>query len=298
MIHQSRGTGVGNWELNRIASYTAGTITTSHALINTYTDSGASQAQVRVLKQYSAVTIDSGQTYTTKSWDKNVGGILAFFCNGETTITGNISASNKGYLGWTIYVAYTGEGTVGDSIESFSQNGSGGGGAAADNSSGGGGHATAGGNGNGSGQTGQGGATSGNAELTSLTFGGAAGAIDATIYGVNGGGIICIFSRKITITGTIANAGQNGSGDVENGAGGGAGGAILLKGKEIVLGSVLVTAAAGTGATGSTTKGGDGSVGRIHADYSTSISGSTTPTIDSTQDSTITDSTTAFFQFL
>ena len=50
LIQQSRGTGVGKWERNEIASYTAGTITLTDALTNTYTDSGASQAQVLVLK--------------------------------------------------------------------------------------------------------------------------------------------------------------------------------------------------------------------------------------------------------
>ncbi|MEM3335472.1 MAG: hypothetical protein QXY47_05520, partial [Thermoplasmata archaeon] len=62
LIHQTRGTGAGNWELNRIASYTAGTITLLHPLQNTYTTSGASVAQVLVMKQYNNFTINSGQT--------------------------------------------------------------------------------------------------------------------------------------------------------------------------------------------------------------------------------------------
>ena len=101
LIHQSRGTGAGAWELNVISSYVAGTITTTYALSNTYTDSGASQAQVRVLNQYSSATINSGITYTTKAWDANVGGILAVLCNGTITVTGTISANAKGYLGGT-----------------------------------------------------------------------------------------------------------------------------------------------------------------------------------------------------
>jgi len=44
-IHQTRGTGAGNWELNKVSSYTAGTITTAYDLMNTYTDSGDSQAK-------------------------------------------------------------------------------------------------------------------------------------------------------------------------------------------------------------------------------------------------------------
>ena len=86
LIHQSRGTGVGQWELNKISSYVAGTITTVLSLSYTYTDSGASQAQVLVVKQYSGITINSGKTLTAKAWDGNIGGILAYFCSGATTI--------------------------------------------------------------------------------------------------------------------------------------------------------------------------------------------------------------------
>src|SRR5438045_1091315 len=62
LIHQTRGTGVGNWELNTIASYVAGTITTVSPLANTY----ASGAQVLVVKQHSGVTISG--TLTAKAW--------------------------------------------------------------------------------------------------------------------------------------------------------------------------------------------------------------------------------------
>ena len=99
MIHQSRGTGVGNWELNKIASYATGTITTVLALANTYTDSGSSQAQVLVVMQYSGITINSGYTLTAKAWTGDVGGILALACSGKITVTGTITASQKGYIG-------------------------------------------------------------------------------------------------------------------------------------------------------------------------------------------------------
>src|SRR3990167_8995569 len=81
LVAQMRGTGVGGWEVNKIASYAAGTITTVLPLVNTYTDSGDSQAQVIVLPQYSSVTISG--TFAVKAWDGNVGGIGCFLCNGQ-----------------------------------------------------------------------------------------------------------------------------------------------------------------------------------------------------------------------
>src|SRR3990167_6943724 len=111
LIHQSRGTSVGVWERNEIASYTAGTITLVSPLTNTYT----SPAQVRQLKQYTNVTVNSGITWTAKAWDGTVGGILAFLANGTVTVTGTISASNKGYRGSTSVATsggYKGEGTL------------------------------------------------------------------------------------------------------------------------------------------------------------------------------------------
>src|SRR3990167_5811311 len=79
-IHQARGTGTDIWEVNYIVSYVAGTITTVFPLDNTYTDSGASQAQVRVIPQYSGITISS--TLTAKPWNGNVGGAIILGCNG------------------------------------------------------------------------------------------------------------------------------------------------------------------------------------------------------------------------
>ncbi len=83
-IHQSQGTGAGNWQKNQIQSYTAGTITLVNALNATY----SSGAQVLVMKQYSSVTVNNAITWTAKAWTGTVGGILAFLCNGTVTVTG------------------------------------------------------------------------------------------------------------------------------------------------------------------------------------------------------------------
>jgi len=119
--------------------------------------------------------------------------------------------------------------------------------------------------------------------------GGATGTagIGGGISGGNGGGIVILISKNLTITGGIS---VNGGGlyqDRING-GGGAGGSILLKGQTLVLGTNLTTAIGGV-LVGSPEDPGDGGVGRIHADYSTSISGTTNPTIDTTIDSIYVD---------
>lgn len=313
LIHQTRGTGSGNWELNRIESYTTGTITTSKNLINTYTDSGASQAQVLVMKQYTTFTQNSGHTLTAKAWDGNVGGIIAFLCNGTTTIDGTITSNYKGFLGGDPRTsgsanAYSGEGTGGtknQQIGTANGNGASGSSVPTNTAGGGGGNGTAGSSGQGTPSDRQPGQTAGNAALTSMVFGGGGGGIvnnvSATAVAGNGGGIILIISKTITInssTGLIKADGENGDnqvgGDYARSPGGGAGGSVLIKSTNATLGTNKITVAAGSagvasGGTSGNLQGGAGGVGRIHLDYSVSYTGTTTPSIDVTNDLTITD---------
>lgn len=310
MIHKSRGsttTAVGTWELNKIASYTAGTITTVYQLQNSYQDSGADQSQVRVLKQYNNVTVNNGITYTAKAWNGDVGGILAFLAKGTCTVTGNISAASTGYRPGLYYggdgaPGGTGEGTSGASVNQYAANGNGGGGAgkaggAYAAGAGGGGHSSAGGNGTASSNTptgtvGTGGGTSGVAALTIMTFGGGGGTggnwpAGAATNNAIGGGIVLIIASAIIITGTIVSTGGPGTGGTAHG--GGAAGSILIKTKVGTLGTTLVTASGGSGASQQPNNGigGNGSAGRIHLDYKTSYTGTTNPTLDATQDATL-----------
>lgn len=314
LIHQSRGTGAGSWELNQIASYTAGTITTVSPLKNTYTDSGASQAQVIQLKQYSSFTQNSGHTLTAKAWDGNVGGIIAFLCNGTTTVDGTITATGKGFNGgaspgWsgTDRYSYQGEGASGTGgLSNLANVGGGGGGwgnSGSSNGGGGGGHGAAGTTGQAAGETpGTGGTADGNASLTDMVFGGGGGCGGQSDEGNNpgaggiGGGTVFIISKNIILSGVIASDGNNGgnaSGGVVDGGGGGggAGGAVLIKCQTGTLGTNKITASAGSGgiSTGPGGDGGAGGVGRIHLDYLTSYTGTTTPTIDVTQDYSLAD---------
>lgn len=315
LIHQIRGTGAGAWELNKISSYTAGTITLKYALCNTYTDSGASQAYVRVMKQYSSVTVDSGKTYTAKAWTGDVGGILGWFCNGTTTITGTVTATGKGYLGGnlTTSAGYSGEGTSGARNTRTNSYGNAGGGCdpSANAAGDGGGNGGAGSEGTGS-SSATAGSTAGVAGLTTAVFGGGGSTSNAveqqaSAIGGPGGGFILIIAKNITITGTITGLGGAGGastgGDYSRGGGGGAGGSILLKTQIGTLGTTKITATGGAGgtATGGTNgnlTGGAGGTGRIHLDYKTSYTGTTSPTLDARQDLSLNPMSSGFMAFL
>lgn len=299
LIHQTQGTNAGKWERNEIASYTAGTITTKTALTNTY----STGAQVIVLKEYTNVTVNSGVTWTAKAWNGTVGGILGFIYSGTLSGSGIITASGKGFRGGGILGIEQGEGTAGQGGSSRLPNGNGGG-AGVDYqnaSAGGGSNGTAGTAGGGDGQpnNGLGGELSGTADLTTMTFGGGGGharvggghAPDPGSDGGTGGGIIFITGVTHSFTGTITSAGLNGSTRWETGGGGGAGGSILIKSQIATLGSLLITASGGSGGVGTSSSGGAGGLGRIHLDYYTSYTGTTTPTLDAIQDNNLVTTT-------
>ncbi|MCG3203930.1 MAG: hypothetical protein KCHDKBKB_00607 [Elusimicrobia bacterium] len=306
-IHQSRGTGAGQWEINRISSGGGTTsLTLQTPLQYTYTDSGASQAQVIKIPQYSSVTVESG-TWTVPSWDGNVGGLFFFVCNGLTTITGTLSAAAPSYLapgfnggssvgrntqGWC------GEGTGGSNAQQYTANGNAGGGGQGGGDAGGG----AGGSNGTAGTAGEAqnghlggvpGSTSGDSGLTLMTFGGAGGAGggdedgNGSGTGGDGGGIVAIFSRVLTVTGGINGYGGYGTGGSNNvgtsgmgGGGGGAGGSLLICGQIISMGESKTNFNGGNRGLGGGTppenfggKGGYGGGGRIAIYYATSLTG-------------------------
>jgi len=313
LIHQTQGTGAGTWQKNTISSYTAGTINTLYPLNATY----STGAQVRVLKQYTNVTINSGKTYTAKAWNGTVGGIIGWIANGTTTITGTVSSKGKGFRGGiagytgSTHKGVQGESSIGTGSESYSANGSGGGGGGGttDGGAGGGGgsHSTVGftapNRTNAGGTTGGSGAILiiGNAELTTLNFGGAGGgggADDSTsnpgpAIGGNGGGAVVIFSNITILSGLITsdgNDGINNDGTSDCQGGGGAGGSVLIKSITATLGTNLITVAGGFGGRTDWDQGGPGGyagTGRINIDYFTSYTGSTTPTLNSVQDNNL-----------
>lgn len=316
LIHQTRnGTATpGTWQLNKINNISGVTWTMKYALVDTFDTT----SQVIQMKEYSSVTVNSSVTWTAKAWDGTNGGILPIFCNGTVTVTGSISAngsagsrhSSGDGVGGTTGGGFrngladatdpnssntTGEGTSGNRVTiQSSANGNGGGAGLSGAAGGGGGNGTAGSSASGFGTLGAGGSSVGNAGLTVLNLGGGGGGghwPGDACSGGTGGGAIMIFGKTITVTGSItANGGAGGSASTSSGSpgGGGAGGSILLKGQTITLGSSLVTASAGAAGSGTSRLAGAGGVGRIHADYLTSVSGTTSPSIDSRQDTALT----------
>jgi hypothetical protein len=291
LIHQTRGTGVGNWELNQVVSDNGATLTLKYALSNTYTDSGDSQAQVIEVKEYAGGTISG--TLTCNAWDGDKGGILPILCSGKLTISGTVHANAKGFRGGPVQTGtpkktgYQGEGATGAYSTSASANGNGGGGGGTSGcgfdilGGGGGGGLGTGGTAGGSGQctAGAAGGTDGGATLADMVMGGGGGASGlgardtATGVGGDGGGIIIIFARELAISGSVTSNGGNGtngagSDNYYGGGGGGAGGSILVKTQTGTLGTNKITASNGSGAAGggNGNAGGNGGNGRVRVE--------------------------------
>src|SRR3990167_1051074 len=327
LIHQTRGTGVGQWEINKVSSGGGTTTLILQVALNyTYTDSGASQAQAIKIPQYTNITVDSTKTWTSQSWDGNIGGILIAAANGTIDINGAVSCNSAGFLKATSQAGagtsgiagsanYTGEGGAGASTNQNAANGNGGGGGLAEgtdanskNSSGGGG----GGNGTAGTQLnergsdtpqsptqagGGGGATSGAADLTTMVFGGAGGNSGrnqnggtAGSLGGDGAGIIFLFGKTFDPSGgTMTAIGDNGSTSNTGGGGGGAGGSVLIQCTTATLGTNLITATASSGGAQGLYGGGGGAggVGIIAIHYGTSYTGTTNPTLSVTEDTSL-----------
>lgn len=318
IIYQSINGTPGFWEFNKIQSYVAGTITLTYPLTGNY----VSVSFVQVMPQYTTATIALiGTTITSSAWNGSTGGIYALFARDSAIYNGSIEGSAKGYRGGpgTSDTGFQGEGTGGFGSHNQGSNGTGGGGGLPGTDGGhveggtgaGGGNGTAGSNGAGRNFAGGGiGADAGgNAELTILNFGGGGGAGGSRNGGVPGGqiggtgaGILIIVSPIITFNpGSsihyVGEQGANSSGP-EGASGSGAGGSILLKGNFITNNSSLLFAQGG--APGQNTGGfpataGSGGVGRIHADYGTSVvAGSADPAMTTRQDSVLAGSSGAF----
>lgn len=312
LIHQSRngGDGAGVWQLNKITNIVSTTFTFKYDLTNDY----ATTAQIIKINSDRNITING--TLNAPEWDGTTGGIIVLMGD-SVTGSGTINLNGAGYRGGTSGKSQ-GEGHSGNGTSSTAANGSGAGGGSQGPDSGHveGGHGGGGGNGqagnSGSGKNtatpGTGGAQVGNAGLTVAIFGGGGGLGGSAFggspqgtSGADGGGLLIIIARNIDLSSmTVVRSNGNGSSGNSNSAGcggGGAGGSILLKGITINLGTGKVTATGGVGGTSTGAfggKGADGAVGRIHADYVSSLSGTSSPTIDSRQDATLVDPGGAF----
>ena len=300
MIHQTRGSGAGMWELHTVQSYALGNIITSAALAHTYASSGADRAQILVLPQYTNVTVNAGVTVTAKPWNESTGGILAWYVNDTLTVNGAIAADGVGFRGslqppGDNQAGRAGEGTGGAAVAQTSPNGNGGGGSAccanAEAGGAGGGNGGPGADGQfgffGQGTPGSGGAVAGSADLSSIVFGGAGGNGGGgqgqdQKKGGNGGGIVAVLAASVSFgaSGQDLSRGSNGDGaNTSNlgGNGGGAGGSVLIRASSAAFGSGQLVATGGAGGPKQdfAGPGGSGGVGRIRAEYCISISGGT-----------------------
>lgn len=273
LIHQSQGPTVGGWEVNQIKAYSAGFITPSVPLVNTYSVSGGNQHQVRTLPQYGTATISG--SYTGKPWNGSTGGLLAFVAQ-VLNNTGTLSMDANGFRGGAGSGACNcpsnpsncGEGSPGASVNGqTSSNGNGGGGTNGNGMdggpSGGGGEQSGGANAGGPGQGGTPGSAGnviGSSDCITMVFGGGGGGGRGEKNGSgnggnggNGGGIIFLMVGQITNSGTITSQGQVGgaasftSTDGAGGGGAGGGGVVFIKSNVAKYDNGTITTAGASG---------------------------------------------------
>lgn len=324
MLHQTRGTGAGQWEINSIASGGGSTsLTFSTALNYSY----VSGAQIIKIPRYTTATVSG---FTVTAWNGSTGGVSIIAAKTSISITGtqNAKGSDRNFSGPGAQISpvngggfrggwsddgvnstgLQGESPTGAGSQSSSANGGGGGaggGNANFNAGGGGGYASSGTAATGSGATnGSGGGTYGSSDLTAIHLGsgggGATGVANSNqASGANGGGCIILISKEISITGSITtNGGGNSLSNYRICGGGGSGGSVLLVGDTITIGTSLITAIGGVTTDSEAEKSGDGGNGRVAIHYKTSVTGTSNPTYTGVQDTTLKEGgVTNFFMF-
>jgi hypothetical protein len=316
MLHQTQGTGAGQWEINKIAS---GGGSTSLTFLTALHYSYGTGAQIIKIPRYTTVSISS---HSPTSWNGTTGGIEVICAKISVSGSGTITSTGKGYRGATGQSSTFTGGKQGEGSSNYNQsvtrsyntNGGGGGnfqGGVSTAGGGGGGSANYGSDGTGDGGVlgGQGGTSIGSSDLTTLFFGGGGGSGSTggsgpSGVGGQGGSILVIFTKNLDISsGYLYNNGNNGgnyTGGDSAGGGGGGGGNTLIVCETATLGTSRVTVTGGTKGYGSSGNrhGGDGSVGRIAIHYKTSVTGTTSPTYTGVQDTTLKfGGNTGFFAF-
>lgn len=301
LIHQSRGSTPGLWELNKVSSTSSGQVNLNVPLSNTYVDSGADQAQILVVPQYTDCTIQSGGKIQGDSWNGNIGGIVAIACNSKLDVQsgGSIDMNNRGYRAGSAQTSQGNDGRQGEGDNSSTYNGvstsrnsAGGGGGdivGPDQGGPGGGGGSAGSGNAGAGATEGGVATDSQADLSIACFGGgggggayATGGDGAAVAGGRGGGCVFIFANELVVDGTVSADGQTSgyaTGSDGGGGGGGAGGTVLIKAVTADIGTELVSVERGLtgGAQNGWSGSNHGAYGRIRIEACT-VTGSTSPT--------------------
>lgn len=291
LIHQTRGSGAGQWELNKAAAdFTgSGTFALQKPLKYSYVSNGGNEkSQILRVPQYSTCNV-TGTVTPLASWNGDWGGIFAVMCNSPLSISGNINASGYGFQGGKggdeplQDTGQTGESYPGPRLNGpMASSDCGGCVSPAGPANGGGGRGgrgsrgTDGASGGGGGSFGTSGIAGAQEPVSPYVNGGLPGSVYGTstlseIYfgsggggggkgkdgygsdGGNGGGIVALYARQLDVVGSISAAGSTAPRNGIGNAGGGGGGS----GGTIVL-------VAGTSTVGNsriTANGGGGSSG-------------------------------------
>ena len=237
MVHQTvggNGTTPGTWELNQVKSVNGSTLHLIKPLAHSYVTGGPAKAQVVLAASFGNVEIVNGGTLKPSkplAADGSEGGIVYVRANKMSVKSGGrIDADGMGFQPVTGGFYSSGSSECGAlSPGDSQQNCSGGaGGKWVCSNAGGGGNKSAGENGQvhaGCNDEAAGGAAKGDANLTTLEFGGAGGS--EYVNGGTGGGIVVIGAQSIIVQegGKVSASGSAAAG---GGSGGGAGGTIAL----------------------------------------------------------------------
>jgi hypothetical protein len=304
VVHQTYGTGAGQWEINRVAS---GGGTTSITCLKPLQYTYGTGAQVIKFNMNNVVTVNN---HSVTAWNGSIGGIEVICGKTSVTVSGTLSVrgtdvdsggagagrSGGGFRGGTAVsdkpgTSWSGDGTNGLSARQYTPRGNGGGGGCLTSGSnqaggGGGGHANKGGDGKAESGciAGQGGNAVGIADLTNINMGGGGGGKSTygSFGGASGGGIVIILAKTIGITGSII---ADGGASVDGG-GAGAGGSVLVVAKDVTLGTNTVTSLGKPGGSGGH-DGGGSSAGRIAVHHSGTVTGTTNPAFYDQSDPTL-----------
>ncbi len=294
LVHQTQGTGAGQWEIIYVNSIASTTASLNAPLQYSY----GTGAQCILFFEYDSLTVGS---INNPGWDGSSGGISVYCARDTITYNGTVNATTTGFRTPGAPGGHAsgaqGEGAPGAAATSTSPNGNGGGGGqtiSATQRGGGGGGAggvTATGGQGYNGSVGGGAGTAyGATDATTIVLGGAGGQggewDGGGSQGGRGGGIIIMIAKNITQSGSgifTTSAGNGSSGAIGRAGGGGGGaGSILLVGDVLSIGTDKFTMTGGTGGVGESGYsgyGGNGSNGRITTYYNTSITGSITSSI-------------------
>ncbi len=237
MIHQTvggDGTTGGTWELNQVQSVNGSTLHLIKPLAHNFVSGGTAKAQVVLAASFGNVEIVNGGTLKPSSplaEDGSMGGIVYVRANKVMVKSGGkVIADAMGFQPTAGGNYAPGSSECGLGVPGNSQQncGGGAGGSLQCANAGGGGNKAAGANGktygNCAGEA-EGGAAKGDANLSTLQFGGAGGTRHH--LGGIGGGIVVIGAQSVIVQegGSIT---ANGAAAIGGGSGGGAGGTIAL----------------------------------------------------------------------